>query len=549
MHTHIQAQFPRLRMPTFWCTQVTPTSLTLHYRPGRPTRNGLAPLVMGLMRGLAELFELDEFEIEQIENRTPVSDENPDLDPEAYNDPKNASRDYDVFKLKWAETESSEYYTSGSTILRTGQSKSQSTFDISELEEAEEMPDDYTDDTDAETTKQYIDDQEGEKTSFASMEARWQFSLPPSRFAAAFPFHMVLSQELKIVQAGEVLQRLCPRMSVGSEFFAHWRIVRPECSATTRWPNESAQLLGTIDRDTFQIFKEQRDVLFLLESKHNKKLRLRGQMVVISSSEGCRMHNSLTTDVSTSSIYPSSPRVYDKLSPPRLHSRGQAGRHPSMIFHTHKAVPYDTPTRMRASADSTERGGTASEQAESPRDFSETRIVPTTAQCPFRHEELTIKSGEHALPMKDVERKQPAGEHSSERSKKKKKKKGRNHRYNRDRTKGRKKLLLVEEFVFFLGTVQVKDTEDVVDLGLSMHDFALHDSVKEVLVLAASNASTMQDVHQMEEFIIYGGLDSSTTTGATRVQNGEQEADFSASSKSLRLPKAGNQNKNKCIIC
>jgi PAS domain S-box-containing protein len=35
------------------------------------------------------------------------------------------------------------------------------------------------------------------------------FGLPPALMAAAFPFHLVLDQDLKIVQAGKVLQRLC----------------------------------------------------------------------------------------------------------------------------------------------------------------------------------------------------------------------------------------------------------------------------------------------------------------------------------------------------
>ena len=35
-----------------------------------------------------------------------------------------------------------------------------------------------------------------------------EFGLPPQQMAAAFPFHLVLDRDLKILQAGKVLQRI-----------------------------------------------------------------------------------------------------------------------------------------------------------------------------------------------------------------------------------------------------------------------------------------------------------------------------------------------------
>lgn len=52
MHEKISLHHPHLRQPTFWCTDVTPAGLVLHYAS---TRTGLSPLVMGIVRGLARM--------------------------------------------------------------------------------------------------------------------------------------------------------------------------------------------------------------------------------------------------------------------------------------------------------------------------------------------------------------------------------------------------------------------------------------------------------------------------------------------------------------
>jgi hypothetical protein len=53
MHTRIALTFPELEPPSFWCSEITSQSLRLHYRSGRP---GLAPLVLGLIKGLGKRF-------------------------------------------------------------------------------------------------------------------------------------------------------------------------------------------------------------------------------------------------------------------------------------------------------------------------------------------------------------------------------------------------------------------------------------------------------------------------------------------------------------
>jgi|SRR5215831_15761191 len=58
LHTRVGLMFPRLKPPSFWCTDVCSDSLRLHYRPGLSSRTGLAPLVIGLLKGLAVRFNL-----------------------------------------------------------------------------------------------------------------------------------------------------------------------------------------------------------------------------------------------------------------------------------------------------------------------------------------------------------------------------------------------------------------------------------------------------------------------------------------------------------
>ena len=56
MHTRIKLSFPQLAPPSFRVSDETPSSLKLHYYSKRP---GLAPLVVGLLRGLADRFQVD----------------------------------------------------------------------------------------------------------------------------------------------------------------------------------------------------------------------------------------------------------------------------------------------------------------------------------------------------------------------------------------------------------------------------------------------------------------------------------------------------------
>jgi Haem-NO-binding len=53
MHTRVALTFPQLQPPSFKVTDVTDHSARLHYYSGRP---GLAPLVIGMVKGLGKRF-------------------------------------------------------------------------------------------------------------------------------------------------------------------------------------------------------------------------------------------------------------------------------------------------------------------------------------------------------------------------------------------------------------------------------------------------------------------------------------------------------------
>lgn len=56
LHSKIALGFPRLQPPSFWCTDVTDTSLRLHYQSAR---QGFTPMLVGLVRGLGRMYQVD----------------------------------------------------------------------------------------------------------------------------------------------------------------------------------------------------------------------------------------------------------------------------------------------------------------------------------------------------------------------------------------------------------------------------------------------------------------------------------------------------------
>jgi len=70
LHTRVALSFPHLSPPSFWCTDVTDSSLRLHYQSRRP---GLGPMVVGLVRGLGLMFD-QQVDVESVRSRADGAD-------------------------------------------------------------------------------------------------------------------------------------------------------------------------------------------------------------------------------------------------------------------------------------------------------------------------------------------------------------------------------------------------------------------------------------------------------------------------------------------
>jgi Haem-NO-binding len=81
MHSRIALLFPKLRPPSFECSDIERTSVRLHYYS---TRVGLAPMIFGLVRGLGRLFQLWDVKTEHLVRR-------------------DDGADHDEFVIRWSE--------------------------------------------------------------------------------------------------------------------------------------------------------------------------------------------------------------------------------------------------------------------------------------------------------------------------------------------------------------------------------------------------------------------------------------------------------------
>lgn len=70
LHARVGVMFPKLQPPSFDCDEEAEDELTLHYHS---ERDGLAPMVMGLIEGLGERFET-EVDVNQTHSREEGAD-------------------------------------------------------------------------------------------------------------------------------------------------------------------------------------------------------------------------------------------------------------------------------------------------------------------------------------------------------------------------------------------------------------------------------------------------------------------------------------------
>ncbi|MBR8834106.1 MAG: SpoIIE family protein phosphatase [Stigonema ocellatum SAG 48.90 = DSM 106950] len=91
--------------------------------------------------------------------------------------------------------------------------------------------------------------------------------LPTEEFTKLFPFHLVIDREMKIVEVGEVIQRIFkPIQILDSSLKECFSINRPKCPAN------------------FEAICQQTRSLFLLES-HYKEMQFKGQMIYLEASD------------------------------------------------------------------------------------------------------------------------------------------------------------------------------------------------------------------------------------------------------------------------
>jgi len=86
--------------------------------------------------------------------------------------------------------------------------------------------------------------------------------LPPEQFAAAFPFHLAFDRELKLIQAGATLRRICPDVQPGADLAQIFRSLRPEGQMTLEWVLEHS-------------------IRFFLLEHRATKLQLRGEFILL----------------------------------------------------------------------------------------------------------------------------------------------------------------------------------------------------------------------------------------------------------------------------
>jgi two-component system, NtrC family, sensor kinase len=87
-------------------------------------------------------------------------------------------------------------------------------------------------------------------------------TLSPELFTSAFPFHLVFDRDLKIVQAGEVINRVCLGNLLDSPLERFFQIERPKLQLN------------------YESLKKHSKSLFILKSQHND-MQLKGQIICL----------------------------------------------------------------------------------------------------------------------------------------------------------------------------------------------------------------------------------------------------------------------------
>jgi|GEM_PF-1832875 len=104
-----------------------------------------------------------------------------------------------------------------------------------------------------------------------SPSARSPIGLPPEQFAAAFPFHFALDLQLRFLQAGATLRRICPDVQPGVPLAQVFNAFRPHGEISLEWVQQNITQFFLLEhraakvlfRGQFMMLPEQAIILFL----------------------------------------------------------------------------------------------------------------------------------------------------------------------------------------------------------------------------------------------------------------------------------------------
>lgn len=235
LHTHLLkgAHFPEIKSPRFRVSRRKKDSLVLHYSPGKETRLGLAPLVMGIVKGIAmEILKLERISVQQTKTR--------ELDGA------------DVFQVNWSPPFVPEDERGG----RTSRGESPRASIVAGPAPLQQRPTSSSFSSTHSDNSNDSDQSEGSgiflqcpaaalaasggaagRSSSPSSSASASTSdlrrsrphpigLPPKGLSRLFPFHIVFDRECLVQQAGPSLQRIVG-MEAGDHMSQYFTITEP----------------------------------------------------------------------------------------------------------------------------------------------------------------------------------------------------------------------------------------------------------------------------------------------------------------------------------
>jgi len=457
LHTNLKVSFKDMIPPSFWCTDVSKNSLVFHYKSGNG-RIGLAPLVVGMIKGLSGYLNVQILKMDQLQF-CGIDD-----------------ADHDSFAIEWKELSQSKKEVSPQA------SSSQPEVVTCPFKEAQKLDSQKTEPpkpTSTVPTSRPASPTTARKLERTVSKPRMaikpenKFILPPNKFVEAFPFHMVLDSNLTILQAGPALVKVCPHAVPGENFAAHWKIDRPMKMVPSYYK-----------------MKDLQNAIFIITYAHDESLEFKGQFTFFSANESCTLNGPYTpnqpssTANNTNTASPASNSSTLKLK------KKPRGKHDT-ITNISQLSNFNSPNAP----------------------INEDLVIGPDS--PSKYKSNTLRGTRNVHPSMS-DRPTPQGS---------------------------------QGVVYFLGSPLVTSFVAACSKGLSLNDFALHDPMKDILYLTASNQNTLEDAHKMEEYIFHK-IDSVNRALLMRRKSSASSV-HSAASRTSRASSVTSYKKHKdkkCIV-